>query len=297
MLNNTSAFSDFYYETMLPELKIVIMDKYKSQKDLIPMLFNVNSTKNGIEQASQVTGFPVAPEINQGEDVSYYQFKQGFDKTFRMVKYGLGFKITEEMYDDQKFPLIGRLARLLAKSIFEVRQRRAFNVFNNGFSDTGPDGVSLFNASHQNVGGGTQSNTASTDLTVGSLQAAITVAENYTDDEGLHQVVTMRKLLVPNELKFKAKEILNSSSIPYSADNEINALQDENLMLYSTPYLTDQGQWILLAEKDETELQFWERKAPTHTSSFDFDSDNAKEKMKTRFDVGYAHWMGTYSAT
>jgi phage major head subunit gpT-like protein len=201
------------------------------------------------------------------------------------------------MVEDGKWDLIGKLSRCLGKSVFETRQIRAFNVFNNGFSAAGPDGVSLFNASHPLTGGGVISNTASSDLTVGALEAAITAFENLTDDEGLRINVKPKYLLVPPALKFKAKEILASAQKSGTANNDINALMDEDLVVISSPYLADAGQWILLAEKDEHEIHFYERKVPTVTGAFDFDTDSGKTKMKTRFDVGFSDFYGTYSAT
>ena len=297
MLNSRASFSDLYLDSMLPELSNVIMDKYMSQPDLIPKLFNFHGTDKAIEQSTKVTGFPAAPEIPEGEGVSYYQFKQGYDKTYTMTKYGLGFKTTEEMVDDGKFDLMAKLSRMIGKSLFETRQIRSFNVFNNGFSAAGPDGVSLFNASHPLTGGGTQSNTASSDLTQASLEAAITAFETLTDDEGLKIAVKPKYLLVPSALKFTAKEIVKSALEPSTANNAINALVDENIEVVASPYLTDAGQWILLGAQDEHELHFYERKAPVVTGAFDFDSDSGKTKMKTRFDVGYSDWFGVYSST
>lgn len=297
MLNNTRAFPDLYGEDMLPELSNIIIDKFTSLPDLIPTIFNVKKTTKSIEQSTKVSGFGVAPEIPEGEEVQYHESKQGYDKTFTMVKYGLGFMATEEMVDDGKFDLIAKMSRLLGKSVHEVRQIKAFNVFNNGFSAAGPDGVSLFNASHPLIGGGTATNTASSDLTVSALESAITNFENSVDDEGLRQSIMPKYLLVPPALKFRAKEIVASAQKSGTANNDINSLADEDLIVISCPYLTDSGQWILLADKDEHELCFYDRKAPTVTGAYDFDTDSGKTKMKTRFDVGFSDWFGTYSAT
>jgi phage major head subunit gpT-like protein len=297
MLNNRDSFPDLYLSDMLPELSNVIIDKYNSLPDMIQTLFNYHKTDRSIEQSTKVTGFGVAPQIPEGEEVQYHEFKQGYDKTYTMIKYGLGFMATEEMVDDGKFDVMGKLSRMIGKSVFETRQIRAFNIFNNGFATAGPDGVSLFNASHPLVGGGTASNTASSDLTVAALEAAITNFESILDDEGLHIGIKPKYLLVPPALKFRAKEIVASASKSGTANNDINALMDEDLIVISSPYLTDAGQWVLLAEKDEHELHFYDRKVPTVSGAFDFDTDSGKTKMKTRFDVGFSDWFGTYSAT
>lgn len=296
-LNNRDSFSDLYLIDMLPELSNIIVDKYDSLPDLIQMLFNVKKTDKSIEQSTKITGFGAAPEVPEGESIQYHEFKQGYDKTYTMVKYGLGFMVTEEMIEDGKFDLVGKMSRLLGKSVHETRQIRAFNVFNNGFTTAGPDAVSLFNASHPLTGGGAASNTASSDLTVTALETAIAAFENTTDDEGLHIAIKPKYLVVPPALKFKAKEIVASAQKSGTANNDMNSLMDEDLVVVSSPYLTDAGQWILLAEKDEHELCFYDRKVPTVSGAFDFDTDSGKTKMKTRFDVGFSDWFGTYSAT
>lgn len=296
-LNSRKAFPDLYLEDMLPEMSNLIMDKYTAQPDMIPMFYNYHGTDKAIEQSTEITGFPVAPEIPEGEGVQYFEFKQGYDKTYVMTKYGLGFKTTEELVDDGKFDVLAKLSRMIGKSLYEVRQIRAFNVFNLGFSTNGPDGVPLFSASHPNTGGGVWSNTASSDLTIDALEAAITSFETKLDDEGLHVVNKPKFLLVPSALKFKAKEIVQSQLKSGTANNDKNVLMEEDLVVISSPFLTDTGQWILLSAPDEHELHFYDRKAPVISGSFDFDSDSGKTKMKTRFDVGYSQADGTYSAT
>lgn len=297
MVMNRGQFSDLFLEDMLPELEDIICEKYDSKPDMIPQLFNVQSTDKSIVQSDTMGTFPTAVQIDEGESVSYFSATQGYDKTYRPYKYGLGMRVTEEMIEDEKWGLIAKFARALGKSVFEVRQISAANILNNGFSDTGPDGVSLFSASHPLLGGGTESNTASVDLSISALEDAITRFSDMRDDENKHISITPKVLLVPPALKFLAKEIINSQLRSDTGNNATNAFMDDDLMVMSWDYLTDSGAWYLLAEKDEHDINWIERRAPKTEGAFDFDTGSGKTKMTTRYDTGYNDWRGTYGAT
>lgn len=299
MLLNRGAFSDFFLTDMLPELENVIVDKYNSKPDKIKEIFNFHTSGKAIEQSTTVGTFPAAPEIPEGEDIDYYQAKQGFDKTYTMVKYGLGMKTTEEMVEDDQWALVSKLAKSLGKSVYETQQVKAFNVFNNGFSATGPDGTYLFSTSHTLLGGGTASNTpsAGADLTVDSLEDAIINLHGTRDDENKHISLMPAILLVPTALKFTAYEIVNSLLRSDNASNATNAFKEDGLRVVVSDYLTDTGAWFVGVAPDESELHFYERRAMRTEGGFDFDSGAGKTKVTTRFDVGYSDWRGWYGAT
>lgn len=299
MPNNRGAFQDLFLEDMLPELTNLIVDKYESKPDLIPQIFNFHTTDKSIEQSTTVGTFPIAREIDEGDAVEYYQPKQGFDKTYEMTKFGIGMKTTEEMVEDEKWGLISKLAKSLGKSIFEVRQTSAFNIFNNGFSATGPDGVAMFATTHPQLGGGTWSNTPSVgvDLSHDTLEQALITLSDTEDDEGKLVNFMPEILLVPPELEFTAKEIVKSVLRSDTANNTANILGEKNLRVVVCNYLTDTGAWFVGVAPDESELHYYERRPPRIESGFDFDEGNGKTKITTRYDVGYSDARGWYGST
>lgn len=242
----------------------VLFEEYDRYPEMYSKVFNVKSTNKKQEKLTQVTGLGVMPINTEGNDATLDDPLQGYDKTCTMVDYALGFQIHDNLMDDDQQDVMGRMTRALARSAKETRDQISFNLFNNGFTVvTGGDGKYLFATDHPLVGGGTQANrpVAGTDLSITSIQAGINAIERMTDDRGLLLSMKAKILLIPPELKWTAREILESSDKPYTANNEINSVQEEGLRYMTCPYLTDTNAWFLLPEKDVHWLMFYERQA------------------------------------
>lgn len=296
-----TGFSDLFFTDALPVLENVVMEKYNSYPDMIGQVFNVESSDKWGEQSTSITGFGLAPTKAENAQVSYDEFYQGFDKTYTHTTYALAFRVSKEMIDDEKWGVVRKASQALGRSMFNTRQITAAAVFNGGASDTGPDGVSLINASHPLVGGGTSSNTlsAAADLSVTSLRAMIQVMEDVVDDRGLLLNINPRWLLIPNELRWDAEEILKSSLRPDNANNAVNAFQTVSIDYLVWNYLTDPDAWFMLSDKGEHSLMFYEREGVNTGSDVDWEADASKTKIRCRFSLGYDDFRGvtgTYGA-
>lgn len=192
-----------------------------------------------------------------------------------------------------------KLPQALARSATETVEITTANIFNNGFSDNGFDGVPLFSTSHPRLGAGTQSNkpTTDADLSVSSLTSGLTSIEKYEDERGLKLPTKAVLLAIPTDLWNVAEELIGSDYKPYTSNNEVNALQKKDLQYFVWHYLTDTDAWFLLAEKPNHKLKFFWRVRPgALRKSTDFDSTNLKHLQRMRFSVGYSHYMGTYGS-
>lgn len=277
----------------------VLFEEYDRYPDMYSKVFTVKGTNKKQEKATQVTGLGIMPLNTEGNDITLDDPLQGYDKTCTMYDYALGFKVHDNLMDDDQQDVIGRMTRALARSAKETRDQIAFNMFNNGFTVvTGGDGKYLFATDHPLVGGGTQANrpTVAADLSITSLQAAINVFERTVDDRGLLLNIKPKILLIPPELKWTAREILDSADKPYTANNEINALQDEGLRYMVCPYLTDTNAWFLLSEKDIHWLLFYERQA-LKTSIERYEAKRTTGYFGVqRFGTMHADFRGTYGS-
>ena len=76
----------------------------------------------------------------------------------------MGFAITEEAMEDNLYDsLSARYTKALSRAMAYTKQVKAANLLNNGFTTfQSGDGVTLFNASHPLVSGGTNANRPST---------------------------------------------------------------------------------------------------------------------------------------
>ena len=185
-------------------------------------------------------------------------------------------------------------------SAIETVEVLAAAIINNGFTTNGPDGVPLFSTAHPLLAGGTQANrpTTDADLSVSSLMAALQTIEDMVDDRGKKIMTKAVLLVVPTGNMWTAAELLNSQQKPYTANNEINALQEKDLLHFVYHYLTDSDSWIVLAEKEKTRLKFfWRVKLGDLRRGNDFDTTNLKHLARMRCSMGYSHYQGTYGTS
>lgn len=291
-----TGFSDLFFQDALPVLENLVMEKYQSYPDMIPQVFNVESSDRWGEQSTGITGFGLVPQKAENAPIAYDDFYQAYDKTYIHSTYSMGFRVSKEFIDDEKWGVIRKAAQSLGRSMFNTRQISAASVFNGGFADTGPDGQPLFSASHPLIGGGVASNTLSVpaDFSVLSLRQALNNMEDTVDDRGLLLNIKPKFLLIPNELKWDAEEILKSSLKPDTAENAINAFQMVGLEYMVWNYLTDPDAWFLVGEKGDHSIKWYERESVNVDSDVDWEASASKTKIRNRFSYGYDEFRGVF---
>lgn len=295
-----SQYSDLFGSSMLPVLEELFQAEMEMYPSLRDQLFKVVSHDRDIWQSSEIHDMDLFNAVAEGSEYTFVRPKQGANKTLTVVKYGLGFSVTEEMIDDGKIDLVGDMTRKLARSAKESQQISAMNIFNNGFStETTADGVAVFSSAHTLPSGATFRNIPSTaaDLSQTSLDTGLT--DFYTvfvGDTGIIYRLRPAGLLVHESSRRYAMELVGSDLKPDSADNNLNSLKGEGLRVIASPHLTDTDAWFLLARPEETGLRIVSRK-PIETmadSSNGFTSDSILYKSRYREVIGVTHPYGVY---
>ena len=287
-------FSDLFGTTALPAIHHIVFDRYKSVPDRIPDTMNTTKSDRDIEQTSTIGGFTIATALTEGESVTYDDPVQGYDKTYSHVKYGRGFRVTQEFIEDGKFLTIQKQSANLGKSIAEARQTVASDNFNNAFTTSAdnPNSEALCATNHALERGGTSSNRLATDadLSVTSLRSLIEIMKNVRDGGNIRIGITPRKLLVPRQVFWDAYELVQSVLRPDTSNNAANAFKAVPLDVVEWLHLTDADAWFLIGDMSDSEMYFFERKAPQLSSDKDFDADAMKVKLLTRFSTGWSDW-------
>ncbi|HEY9874579.1 MAG TPA: Mu-like prophage major head subunit gpT family protein [Candidatus Obscuribacterales bacterium] len=294
---NTSTVVD----TLDANLNQIWLDGTSMWPEEYSKVFNVLSSTKQTEKDSYLSGFGAMPEKTEGAAATYDTILPGIAETYTHKTYALGYEITEEAVEDNLYTTetFNKLPKALDKSAMHTVETTAFNVFNNGFSTNGLDGVPLFNTAHPMLDGSTQANrpTTDADLSVTSLTAGLTTIDKYVDERGLKQPTKAVMLLIPVDLWNTAEELIKSEYKPYVANNEVNALQSKDLQYFKSHYLTDTDAFYLLSEKENHMLNFyWRVRLGPLRRGTDFDSTNLKHLARMRFSVGYSHWKGTYGS-
>ena len=228
----------------------------KEYKELNPTwrkYFQIKNSSKRSELVQTVTGMGDVPEKGEGQPYTSDVIQAGYSKEFLHTEFGLMFEVTQTALEDDRYDVLSEYAKWLMFSARVVEEKRAAILFNNGFTtETTPDGVSVFNATHVLKGGGTARNQLSTasNLSWTSLQTALTDWQRETKFEAgqFMQPVDDLILLVPPELEFTAHRIVSSTLLPGSADNDVNAIKSlRNIKVVVNVYLTDTNAWFLLA--------------------------------------------------
>lgn len=286
-------------ELLWPGLLDTFGETYDQWEPLWNKFFEVKQSNKAFEKVQGVTSLPIAGKKDQGSEVQFVDMNQGFQKEYVNITYAIGVNITMEMVEDEQYDIINQIPEMLGESIRHTEEIVAHNVLNNGFDSAfaGPDGLSLFNASHPNVATtDTQSNrpTIASDLSQTSLEQGLIDVMNFRDDQNKVINVRKRKLVVPTQLGFTAEKILSSEYVTGSANNDRNVIAGA-LDLVVTPYLTDPNAWFII-NGVRNGLTFVDRK------SRELDRRNGRRNKDEevmafrRFSVGFSDWRGAYGS-
>jgi hypothetical protein len=292
-----SNYSHLFGSSALPVLEEIFMSEMaQAAGQLRDKCFKKVSTDRDIWQSSEIHDMDLFNEIAEGSEYTYKRPKQGASKTLTVKKYGLGFTISEEMVEDGKFDLIGDMVRKLAKSGRESQELQAASIINGGFdTTTTADGAYLFSASHTLPSGLTFRNKPSSavDLSVSSLDSALADFDTqFIGDSGIIYTNMAKVLLVHPSQKRYAMELIGSDLKADTADNNMNSLKGEGLVVVSSPHITDTDSWFLMGAPENTGLRIVVRK-PLETKAAGpdagFDTDSIKYKARYREIIGATH--------
>lgn len=298
MAINTGNFG----KALWPGINAWYGDSYNEFETKYDKLFDTFTSRKRFEEDVHMSMFGIAPEKPEGTPVNYDTAQQGFISRYNHVTYGLGFIITEEMIEDDLYDVIGeRNARALAKSMRVTKETVGANVYNRAFNGSyvGGDNVSLINASHPNVAGGTWSNTLATaaDLSEASLEQACIDIMKWEDDRGLPVQIMPKSLVIAVDEVFNAERILKSNLRSGTANNDINVLNNMGKFqdVVSSVYLTDPDAWFIRTDAQDG-MKYFERKADDFSMDNDFDTSNYKYKAVGRYSFGWSDPRGLYGS-
>lgn len=275
--------------------------KYKEWPTRYTSLFDTHKSSKHYEEDVGVSGMGLAQVVGEGEPVTYDSERQAFVTRYTHVKYGLGFIITKELYEDDLYSVAGeRRSKGLAKSMRQTKETVGANVYNRAFNASylGGDGLELCSLLHVNFSGGTWANelTTAADLSEASLEQAFIDIRKLTDDRGLKAAVMPKSLIIPVDLEFEAERILKSPYRVGTADNDINAIKTMGKLpggVIVDEWLTDTDAWFIRTDADHG-MKYFTRVEDSFAQDNDFDTDNAKYKARARYSFGWSDPRGLF---
>ena len=165
------------------------------------------------------------------------------------------------------------------------------------------DSLAFFAANHT-VGSTTQSNVGSTALGVTSLRAGITAMRRFQDDKNKPLPSKPDLLVVPADLEWEARELLNSAYFPSEgtttaklATNVLKGVVD----LQVSNWLSDTNDWFLLDTKTTVKPLLYQLRRKPEFVSMTTGADAFMRKkwwygVDARHNMGFGEWRNAYGA-
>jgi hypothetical protein len=287
---------------LLPGLNALFGLEYAKYENEHVDIYETENSERSFEEEVKLSGFGAAPVKPEGSAITFDNAQESFTARYNHETVAMGFSITEEAMEDNLYDsLSARYTKALARAMAYTKQVKAASLLNAGFTTfLSGDGVSLLNAAHPTVAGGTNANrpVVAADLNETSLEQAVIDIAAYKDERGLLIAARPRKLIIPPSLMFVATRLLQTELRVGTADNDINAINSNG----SIPggygvnhYLTDNDAWFLTTDVPNG-MKHFVRIALSQSMDGDFDTGNVRYKARERYSFGVSDPLAIYGS-
>jgi len=243
-------------------------------------------------------GFGMAPELPDGQAVTYQSGGVLFSKRYAYKVYGLAFALTKVLQEDGDHIRIGTTySKHLAQSMIETKETLAANVLNRAFATyLGGDGVSLVANNHP-IQGGTFSNVLATAaaLSQTSLEQQLINVRNAVDNNGKRIRLNAKNLIIAPGNVFQAEVLLKSVLRSGTANNDINPIKSMGILgdTATLSRLTSPTAWWVQTDAPEG-LKLVKRRGLEKSMEGDFETDSMRYKCTERYDIGWTDPRAVY---
>lgn len=284
---------------LAPGFRKVIFESYKERPLEGSRLANMNTSKRAFEEDYKLAGFGTLREKVEGGPVPYEDIRPGLPKRYVWTTYALGFRITQEMMEDDLYGIMGnKMSRALGRSARNnqeiVMHAPLNNAFDSQYVGFNP-GEPLIGVHNLQRGGQIRNAPITdTDLSLPALQAAIEHFHSLTDESGIPAVYQPKTLVHGIGNYFLANQLLKSPQLPGTNLNDINQVNREGITPHLSHYLVDDDAWFVMASVHD--LNYYERRPFTVSSTDDFRTGDAEFKGTRRNGSGFGDWRGIYGS-
>jgi len=312
------AIRSQFTELMQKDMYAWFLEKYDTFAPVYPMIFDVQTMSSAYEQVTTGLTLGKLSERNEGDQIVNSNIFEGFTAVIKARTFSDSYWMTMEFVEDTPPEKIANILRTYSTTWGEgvVATKESFAAkffiyggFTSGRHDTfdntvtgvvtdtsgdliydGKPFFALSGNNHPAKDGNTYYNSlGALSLSTANLQTAynLMTATNNRNERGEIVQIMPDTLLIPPQLRFTAKTVLESELLPGGANNDKNVVQ--NLVQpIEWQYLTDTDGWFL--GKRQAGLTFYERKSPV----IDFYQDEKDKKfyatIDTRFGAGVTNW-------
>lgn len=285
---------------LAPGFRKIVFETYKERPTEGDRWINMNKSQRAYEEDFPIAGFGTLLTKAEGGPVTYQDAIQGVLKRYIWTTFGLGFRITEEMMEDDLYGIMGaKMSRALGRSARNNFEIVSHAVLNSAFDNTVNgfySGESLIQTAHTTIKGFSVSNAppSAANLSLPALQAAVESFHALVDEAGLPAMFIPRLLIYNPADHWIANQILKSEKLPGGNQNDINQMQREGIQPHLSHYLVNPKAWYVVA--DNHDMNYFDRRPPRLTNTDDFETGDAKFKLTRRNGAGFGDWRGVYGS-
>lgn len=274
-------------------------DEFKGGMKWETLGFRVTSTGDNYIDDQEYAGTGTMPIKAQGAMMAIDSIQEGYSKRYNMDTFALRMVVSEEALADCKYDKAIDGARHIANSAKWTQEYEATNVYIRSFNSTyvGADLVSLCSTAHLLPKGGTYSNMFSTPMSLSETaieQMSINLAK-LPSSNGLLSSRMLKKIVVPQDLWFRASRVLKSEQQNDTANNAINVLKGMGIEIAPSPYLTSATNWWGVSDAANGLRWVW-REKPKFREHNTEDTLTATYSGYMRFAVGWTDPRGVYGS-
>lgn len=293
---------DNFRELLTPIHRGIIKDEYAQIPEQYPKVFHIIDMTKFEETWPHLGAFGLWEQNTEGNTINEDEISIGPVARLEARRFDKGYSVTWELARDNLYGPMGVFngggingsARGLARGLRATIETDTANILNNGFTNTGYDGVPLFSNSHPLVDSGLLGqNLATGPLTPDNLSLALTMMRNQVNEAGIKTQNRATQLIVGPDLEYIAKELVSSSNRAFELSNTNNVY--DSLEVIVLDYITG-PKWFLRDKTDENLVFGWRDRVK-------YDSYQLPKTVDwfmygyTRWDCTYVNWRGLVGST
>lgn len=262
--------------------------------------YRVTTTTDNYIDDQEYAGTGTMPIKQQGEIMALDSIAEGYAKRYNMDTFALRMVVAEEALADCKYDEAINGAGRMASSAKWTQEYEGANTFIRAFDANyvGGDSVALCSTAHKLPKGGTYSNmfTTAMSLSETAIEQMRTNLRKMPASNGLLAPLELKKIVIPEDLYFRANRILKSEQQNDSANNAINILKGMGIEIVSNPYFTSTTNWWGVSNAENGLRWVW-REKPKFREHNNEDALTATYSGYMRFAYGWTDPRGVYGSS
>lgn len=298
----TPMISTAFKNEVSPILATAFDGVYDQRADEYKQVFNTRNSpyKRNQYLEPMLYGFQAAPEIPEGQPITYDVGGELFMAKYLFRRFGLAFALTNTLVEDGEAVGMGTVySEHLAQSLIETKETRCANVLNRAFNSSyvGGDGVSLINSAHPIANGTSFSNqlTAAATLSQTPFEQMLIQIRQAVNNTNMPIRLKPKQLIVHPANQMVAITLLKSVGRTGTANNDVNPLKyvgiDPDPVIMTR--LTSTIAWYVQTDAARG-LQVIQRTALKKAMEGDFETDSMRYKASERYIEGWTDPRALY---